>query len=93
MAIAGSLRITSALTLIDEAAKEELREGKNGAPVRGGALVEGDCGVSVIAFRDHLVVCLPICSHPLPCPSPSAPLKGGPRCSGPVLQPGGSCQH
>ena len=35
MAIAGSLRITSALTLIDEAAKEELREGKNGAPVRG----------------------------------------------------------
>lgn len=31
-AIAGSLRITSALTLIDETVKVELKEGKNGAP-------------------------------------------------------------
>lgn len=34
-AIAGSLRITSALTLIDETVKMELKEGKNGAPVSG----------------------------------------------------------
>ena len=41
-AIAGSLRITSALTLIDETVKVELKEGKNGALVSGWSFGGGD---------------------------------------------------
>ena len=54
-AIAGALRITSALTLIDEGAKEELREGRNGAPVSGGGLRQRRwSGTQYLNLEDHL---------------------------------------
>ena len=37
--ISQTLRITSALNLIDDSAKDDLREGKNGAPVGGASLL------------------------------------------------------
>ena len=83
-AIAGALRITSALTLIDEGAKEELREGRNGAPVSGGGLRQRRwSGTQYLNLEDHLrgyfvSPLLPPLPSSLPSSPPSPPLLSSP---------------
>ena len=55
--ISQTLRITSALNLIDDSAKDDLREGKNGAPV-GGASLPSTHTYPILLALCCVVICL-----------------------------------